>query len=80
MMKAAAQTFFHRYSAMIQLPTQEKYIDSIEGFCDYIAEATSFITSLLDGDMINPPFQVCYMSLFVDRAHLYPCTLSSNHL
>eukprot|EP00486_Rosalina_sp_Unknown_P002586 CAMPEP_0201568902 /NCGR_PEP_ID=MMETSP0190_2-20130828/10226_1 /ASSEMBLY_ACC=CAM_ASM_000263 /TAXON_ID=37353 /ORGANISM="Rosalina sp." /LENGTH=350 /DNA_ID=CAMNT_0047990563 /DNA_START=28 /DNA_END=1077 /DNA_ORIENTATION=- len=58
MMKAAAQTFFHRYSAMIQLPCQEKYVDSIESFCDYIGEATSFINTLLDGDMISPPFQI----------------------
>ena len=58
MMQAAAQTFFHRYSNMVQLPAQEKYVDSIESFCDYIGETTSFIHTLLEGDMINPPFQV----------------------
>eukprot|EP01083_Nonionella_stella_P293011 996527_1 len=58
MIQAAAQTFFHRYSSMVQLPVMEKYDDSIETFTEYITEATSLINTIIDRDLILPPFQI----------------------
>ena len=50
---------------MVRFPIKLKINDSIEYITDYILEGSRFIQTLLKGDHITPPFQVCYALKFV---------------
>mmetsp|Transcript_20989 Transcript_20989/g.33519 ORF Transcript_20989/g.33519 Transcript_20989/m.33519 type:complete len:478 (-) Transcript_20989:235-1668(-) len=60
-LQAALSTFFTRYASEIQLRSggmSHKYEDSIEAFTEYMVGGVSFIKTVMEGDLVAPPFQV----------------------